>query len=127
MFCTLFSLLVVLLPAAATAWFIQADAPDRPTVVSTVRSCDTPYRLSVYDDISSKKDNRYDTAFLHPYNPFFVPADMIELDMTKGIVRIITTKREMKIKALSPLMKQLLKDGGVIAHFNKYGGFHIET
>ncbi|MCP4118741.1 MAG: hypothetical protein GY737_25770 [Desulfobacteraceae bacterium] len=78
MFFKLFSLLVLLSPTAAAAWFIRPDVPDHPTVVSTALSCETPYKFSVYDDIISKTD---DTAFLHTYNPFFVPADMIELDI----------------------------------------------
>ncbi len=78
---TIFSLLIFLLPTVAAAWFVQPYVPDCPTVSSTLRSCETPYNLSVYDDLFAKADDGDGTVYIRPSNPFFVPANEIELDL----------------------------------------------
>ena len=47
--------------------------------------------------------------------------DQLVLDLDRGVLEDITKNLEIKISALSPTMKKLLEDGGVIEHFKKYG------
>lgn len=53
--------------------------------------------------------------------------DEIELDLERSKVRNISKGLVFDAKALSPLIKKLLLDGGVIEHFKKYGGFSFEA
>jgi len=51
--------------------------------------------------------------------------DELELDLDHGIIKNKTKNREMKISPLSPTMQVLLKDGGLVEHFKKHGGFKL--
>ncbi len=51
--------------------------------------------------------------------------DEIELDMDRWIAKDLTRNAKIQIKPLPPFMSQMLKDGGLISHFRKWGGFHL--
>lgn len=53
--------------------------------------------------------------------------DIIELDIEKEEVINHTQNKTIKTATIPKLMRQFLKDGGVIEHFKKYGEFKIET
>lgn len=52
-------------------------------------------------------------------------ADALEIDLEKGILLNKTRNTKIETKAISAVMRKLLEDGGVIAHFKKYGGFRF--
>jgi 3-isopropylmalate/(R)-2-methylmalate dehydratase small subunit len=52
--------------------------------------------------------------------------DELELDMEKGLLTDKTKNLEMMIKPLPNFMLRILKDGGLVAHFRKYGGFKLD-
>ncbi len=52
--------------------------------------------------------------------------DEIELDLKNDKLKDLTKGIDIEIKPLSPMMKNLLADGGAINHFKKYGGFKFE-
>jgi 3-isopropylmalate/(R)-2-methylmalate dehydratase small subunit len=47
--------------------------------------------------------------------------DSLEIDLEKGTLKNLTKNSQTQIKPLPPIMRQLLADGGVVAHFKKYG------
>jgi 3-isopropylmalate/(R)-2-methylmalate dehydratase small subunit len=49
--------------------------------------------------------------------------DSISVDIEKGTLLNKTKNIKLYIKAIPPVMRRLLEDGGVIEHFKKYGGF----
>lgn len=49
--------------------------------------------------------------------------DIIKLDFDNGILKDTTQDFEVKINPLPDFMKEVLKDGSLVNHFNKYGGF----
>ena len=51
--------------------------------------------------------------------------DSLTLDLSKSKLVNSTQKEDIKIKPVPEVMLKLLKDGGVIKHFNKYGGFKL--
>ncbi len=51
--------------------------------------------------------------------------DELEVDLEGGIVYNRSKKKRIKIKPLSPFMIKILKDGGLVAHFKKYGTFKL--
>ncbi len=51
--------------------------------------------------------------------------DTLDLDLNKSELTNGTKNKKIEIKPIPPLMSKLLKDGGVVKHFNKYGGFKI--
>nr|WP_204616041.1 3-isopropylmalate dehydratase small subunit [Desulforadius tongensis] len=53
------------------------------------------------------------------------PGDRLEIDLRAGIVKNITRGIEIKAKPLPPVMIKILNDGGLAAHFRKYGDFNI--
>lgn len=53
--------------------------------------------------------------------------DQLEIDLELGVVWNLTKGKEMKIVPLTPVMLELLKDGGLIEHFKKYGSFHLQS
>lgn len=53
--------------------------------------------------------------------------DIVELNLDKEIVINHTQGKTIKTKPMPKLMRQFLRDGGVIEHFQKYGDFKIET
>lgn len=51
--------------------------------------------------------------------------DILKLDLDSSKLINTTKNKEIKIKPIPPTMIKLLEDGGVIAHFNKHGGFKL--
>lgn len=51
--------------------------------------------------------------------------DELELDLNAGVIKNKTKNKEIKITPLPPTMQILLKDGGLVEHFKKHGGFKI--
>ncbi len=51
--------------------------------------------------------------------------DELELDLNAGVIKNRTKNKEIKITPLPPTMQILLKDGGLVEHFKKHGGFKI--
>ncbi len=54
------------------------------------------------------------------------PGDELEVDLGAGILRNRTRNAEIKITPLPGVMLKILNDGGLAAHFRKYGGFNLE-
>jgi len=53
--------------------------------------------------------------------------NMIELDLDKEVVINHTKDLRIKTMPIPSLMRQFLRDGGVVEHFKKHGDFKIET
>ncbi|GAV26265.1 3-isopropylmalate dehydratase small subunit [Carboxydothermus islandicus] len=51
--------------------------------------------------------------------------DELEVDLSKGIIRNLTTGEDIPIKPLPEVMIKILNDGGLIEHFKKYGTFNF--
>jgi len=51
--------------------------------------------------------------------------DNLEVDLEKGVVRNLTKNIEIKTTSLPDVMIRILNDGGLAAHFRKYGGFNL--
>ncbi|MFH1361481.1 MAG: 3-isopropylmalate dehydratase small subunit [bacterium] len=51
--------------------------------------------------------------------------DELELDLETGTLKNKTKNQEIKVAPLPPTMQTLLKDGGLVEHFKKHGGFKI--
>lgn len=51
--------------------------------------------------------------------------DNLEVDLEKGVVRNLTKNIEIKTTPLPDVMIRILNDGGLAAHFRKYGGFNL--
>ncbi|MCL2757238.1 MAG: 3-isopropylmalate dehydratase [Coriobacteriia bacterium] len=51
--------------------------------------------------------------------------DELEVDLEGGVVWNITTGNQIAFAPLPPVMATLLADGGLVAHFNKNGGFAL--
>ncbi len=51
--------------------------------------------------------------------------DKLEVDLSAGIVKNLTTGVEIKAKPLPPVMIKILNDGGLSQHFRKYGDFNL--
>jgi 3-isopropylmalate/(R)-2-methylmalate dehydratase small subunit len=51
--------------------------------------------------------------------------DELEIDLNKGILNNKTRGLELVIKPLPQTMQTLLKDGGLVNHFKKHGGFKL--
>lgn len=51
--------------------------------------------------------------------------DQLEVDLGAGVVRNITKGIEIEAKPLPDVMIKILNDGGLAAHFRKYGGFNL--
>jgi len=52
--------------------------------------------------------------------------DELVVDLEKGLLQNLTKEQEIPIKPLPPVMLKILSDGGLAAHFRKYGTFHLE-
>ncbi|RDV84088.1 3-isopropylmalate dehydratase small subunit [Ammonifex thiophilus] len=52
--------------------------------------------------------------------------DELEVDLARGVVENLTKGVSIPIKPLPPVMLRILEDGGLIAHFQKHGGFKLE-
>ena len=51
--------------------------------------------------------------------------DVLELDLTAGVLRDVTKGIDIPFPSLPPVMAQLLADGGLVEHFKKHGGFAL--
>ena len=51
--------------------------------------------------------------------------DELEVDLEGGLVNNLTTNERISFAPLPPVMATLLADGGLVAHFNKNGGFAL--
>jgi 3-isopropylmalate/(R)-2-methylmalate dehydratase small subunit len=54
---------------------------------------------------------------------FIDDGDELEIDIEKGKIRNVSKGLVLDTKPIPDIMKRLLQDGGVIAHFKKHGGF----
>lgn len=52
-------------------------------------------------------------------------SDKLAIDLEKGLLKNLTQNTSVQIKPLPPVMRQLLKDGGLVAHFKKYGTIRL--
>jgi 3-isopropylmalate/(R)-2-methylmalate dehydratase small subunit len=53
------------------------------------------------------------------------PGDELSVDLTAGIITNRTKGINIPIKPLPEVMIKILNDGGLAAHFKKYGGFNL--
>lgn len=51
--------------------------------------------------------------------------DQLEVNLDAGVIKNITKNQEIKTTPLPKTMQVLLKDGGLVEHFRKYGKFKI--
>ena len=51
--------------------------------------------------------------------------DKLEIDLDKGIVKDLTKGTELKINPLPKFMQELLKAGGIINYYKKYGELKV--
>jgi 3-isopropylmalate/(R)-2-methylmalate dehydratase small subunit len=51
--------------------------------------------------------------------------DELEVDVEKGEIKNVTTGETLTTSPLPPAMLGILKDGGLIEHFKKHGGFKL--
>ena len=51
--------------------------------------------------------------------------DTLELDLDQGIIKNLTKNMELKIMPFPKFMQELLKEGGVVNYFKKYGELRI--
>ncbi|NPV26165.1 MAG: 3-isopropylmalate dehydratase small subunit [Firmicutes bacterium] len=54
------------------------------------------------------------------------PGDELEVDLEKGIINNLTQGTTIPIKPLPRVMLKILADGGLAAHFQKYGTFNFD-
>jgi len=47
--------------------------------------------------------------------------DALDIDLDKGIIRNLSKNIELKIKPLPKFMQELLREGGIVSYFKKYG------
>jgi 3-isopropylmalate/(R)-2-methylmalate dehydratase small subunit len=47
--------------------------------------------------------------------------DLLDIDLDKGVVKNLTKRIELKIKPLPPFMQELLREGGIVNYFKKFG------
>jgi len=52
-------------------------------------------------------------------------SDELEIDMDKGVVRDLTKKIELKINPIPSFMQGLLKEGGIVNYYKKYGELKV--
>lgn len=51
--------------------------------------------------------------------------DILDIDLDKGTVRNVTKNINLEIKPFIKFMQELLKEGGIIKYFNKYGELKV--
>lgn len=52
-------------------------------------------------------------------------ADSLEIDLAKGLVNNTSKDIRLKIKPLPPFMQDLLREGGIVNYFKKYGELKV--
>lgn len=53
--------------------------------------------------------------------------DILELDSSKGILKNKTKKIDITIKPIHPVMKSLLKEGGLVQYYKKHKGLNFNA
>jgi len=53
------------------------------------------------------------------------PGDELEVDLSRGIIKNLTSGEDLPIKPLPDVMIKILNDGGLVEHFKKYGTFNF--
>ncbi|MEW6192137.1 MAG: 3-isopropylmalate dehydratase small subunit [Bacillota bacterium] len=53
------------------------------------------------------------------------PGDELVVDLVAGVIENRTRGIKIPVKPLPPVMLKILADGGLVAHFKKYGGFNF--
>jgi 3-isopropylmalate/(R)-2-methylmalate dehydratase small subunit len=51
--------------------------------------------------------------------------DTLDIDLNEGIIKDLTKNFELKIKPLPPFMQELLKEGGIVNYYRKYGELKV--
>jgi 3-isopropylmalate/(R)-2-methylmalate dehydratase small subunit len=51
--------------------------------------------------------------------------DELEIDLTKGTIRNKKRRLEIKFRPLPQVMLKILRDGGLVEHIRKHGGFKL--
>ncbi|MFA5063212.1 MAG: 3-isopropylmalate dehydratase small subunit [Candidatus Omnitrophota bacterium] len=51
--------------------------------------------------------------------------DSLDIDMDKGVIRNITKNIELPVKPFPEFMQELLKEGGIINYYKKYGELKV--
>ncbi|RKO66988.1 3-isopropylmalate dehydratase small subunit [Desulfofundulus salinus] len=54
------------------------------------------------------------------------PGDELVVDLSSGVITNKTKGITIAAKPLPPVMIKILNDGGLVAHFRKYGGFNLD-
>ncbi|AEG15251.1 3-isopropylmalate dehydratase small subunit [Desulfofundulus kuznetsovii DSM 6115] len=54
------------------------------------------------------------------------PGDELMVDLSTGVITNKTKGLTIAAKPLPPVMIKILNDGGLVAHFRKYGGFNFD-
>lgn len=54
------------------------------------------------------------------------PGDLLDIDLSQGIIINRTKDMEIAVKPLPQVMIKILNDGGLAPHFRKYGGFNFD-
>jgi 3-isopropylmalate/(R)-2-methylmalate dehydratase small subunit len=54
------------------------------------------------------------------------PGDELTVDLAAGVIHNMTRGITIAVKPLPPVMLQILNDGGLAAHFRKYGEFKLD-
>lgn len=54
------------------------------------------------------------------------PGDDLELNLSSGLIKNLTKGIDIPVKPLPAVMIKILQDGGLAAHFRKYGGFNLD-
>lgn len=50
----------------------------------------------------------------------------VEIDPDQGIIRNLATGKAFRVAPIPPFMRELVKDGGLIAHIRKTGGLSVK-
>ncbi len=80
-FCIIIVVVFIVFPGTARAWF-DGGRHDRPfSTRSNFNPMESSGRLAVFDDIAAEPD-----GVVAPLNPFFVPADTIDLDIPLSLL-----------------------------------------
>lgn len=51
--------------------------------------------------------------------------DKLEIDLENGTLKDLSSKKNLTIKPLPSVMMRILNDGGLVAHFKKYGRLKV--
>ncbi|MGC8843366.1 MAG: 3-isopropylmalate dehydratase small subunit [bacterium] len=52
--------------------------------------------------------------------------ELLEIDLGRGIIRLVDSQKEIPFKPIPPFMRKLLADGGLVPHLLKHKGFAME-